>query len=747
MSDDSNYCHDGTIDTLLDEQGGIEFVRWRLHELLLDKWSTIPDDRRTDLTNHGYLNNAMNTEGSPYDLNEDEDVYNFADDDIRDILNYYSISHGIFYSTISLGQLNAWGSALPPVILLNVSLTNINDKDPLKGNHWVVLYRIADFRDCVFLADIQPSSTAHSNNMIRRGIGRRQLNLNPTPKSLGYNIYYPRFEGDCGPDAVRVIMLLYCCWPWRQVAIASSEKVSSAVATSTETTPVKLEKIFSEEAGTEKKMRYLGETLANSKYVRVNAAATSSSSRKDVSNSTAEAINLLSVLQTNSDAEKIDDLRATLARGIDNPQQMASVWGTNIRNWARCERGYVRCPCCFLCGLPILDEVSRQMEHKIPSVPAYLNVPHFNRIGPNFLNKWQEYIKNQPDFFKLTQLYNAINCTEKYDGVGINTMFNNIFNAAELPDGSPNYNYWREILKFWMMEFAYAHATCNSAKSSLFICGDLKSADCTLGKIDGTQYTNFVKRVKPISFKKGVRDRRGRTTNMFTHLNEVLNDVQRLSCVRSGCTYNEDARSAIHILNLRYAQVRRQYEDIQKKINYFKKWLNANIKKKFNSWHATAEAEWRISIEYCNEQIKQLTTQLNQLWISESDIAAELKNEVGNDAAMRPEVVASAAGGEDKFETGIYTGKSAGGEDKTKTSGNDTPPPRIEAQDAEVNNPFVTPTKRNRDDNKEKKDETDSLGGTIKNKRRTQKRITSRRRKITKKLMSRRKRYTRKQKK
>ena len=38
-------------------------------------------------------------------------------------------------------------------------------------------------------------------------------------------------------------------------------------------------------------------------------------------------------------------------------------------------------------------------------------------------------------------------------------------------------------------------------------------------------------------------------------------------------------------------------------------------------------------------------------------------------------------------------------------------------------------------------------GGTIKNKRRTQKRITSRRRKTTKRLMSRRKRYTRKQKK
>jgi hypothetical protein len=63
---------------------------------------------------------------------------------------------------------------------------------------------------------------------------------------------------------------------------------------------------------------------------------------------------------------------------------------------------------------------------------------------------------------------------------------------------------------------------------------------------------------------------------MFTHLNGVLNEVQRLSCVRSACEHNETAMGAIHILNLRYAQVRQEYEDIQKDIKDNHIWIKQN---------------------------------------------------------------------------------------------------------------------------------------------------------------------------
>jgi hypothetical protein len=212
MSDDSSYCANrGIITTLRNEQLGIEFVREGFDNFLKSNLINMLKTRRNAINNSGYKDNKMNTESS---LKPVIDVYNFADDDIIDILNYYGIPSD-FYLMILDRNLQLNSLITQPVILLNVSLKNINN--PTGTGHWVVLYRIADFPDCEFLQDIETSSGAHYNSMRARvgvGVGTdatANLTLNSFPLP-GYTIYYPRFKGDCGPDTVRMIMLLYCCW-------------------------------------------------------------------------------------------------------------------------------------------------------------------------------------------------------------------------------------------------------------------------------------------------------------------------------------------------------------------------------------------------------------------------------------------------------------------------------------------------------------------------------------------------------
>ena len=50
------------------------------------------------------------------------------------------------------------------------------------------------------------------------------------------------------------------------------------------------------------------------------------------------------------------------------------------------------------------------------------------------------------------------------------------FDDANIPkhsDSDINPTYWRNILKFWMLELAYSHERCNQAKNSYQICGNI----------------------------------------------------------------------------------------------------------------------------------------------------------------------------------------------------------------------------------------------------------------------------------
>lgn len=488
------------------------------------------------------------------------------------------------------------------------------------------------------------------------------------------------------------------------------------------------------------------------------------------------AINLFEYLY-NRDLSR-EKVRTTLAIE-SNEKQMANVWGSDIVRWAN-GSNCIDCPCCYLCGLPInyfntTTQTPPQMEHKIPSINAYLNVPHFLRTkNTPFWDKWQTYITNaRKGFEPLTRLYNLINCADNYNEDAVNVMFNQIFDAAGLnpPNGEaiPDYTYWRELLKFWMMEFAYAHEICNGAKSFNFICGDLRSGAtaeddvvsykdvCVDNIIYTSKYNEFVesagKRMSAYQegmisgpqkgknttiFKKILNFREDRTTNMFKNLITILDYVQDLYFKRipDQREFTQDIRQqAIIATNIRYAAV---YSEIklmkQERDNLLSSIENTtnqidNIDKAIEALESMKTKA--RSPRHIDQEIRS-----KQRAISKYEKGVKILQAQSEESSQKINTLWPGAGT-------LSGAAAAGGEE---TSGNVTPPPSFMAIPPLGPRPSDNLQSSNQKrhtaypiDNKSGK-----KGGTIKNKRRTRRLIASRRRKRNKRPMSRRKRYTRK---
>jgi hypothetical protein len=473
-----------------------------------------------------------------------------------------------------------------------------------------------------------------------------------------------------------------------------------------------------------------------------------------------------------------EKVRTTLA--IDsNEKQMANVWGSDIVRWAN-GSNCIDCPCCYLCGLPInyfntTTQTPPQMEHKIPSINAYLNVPHFLRTkNTPFWDKWQTYITNaRKGFEPLTRLYNLINCADNYNPDAVNVMFEEIFQSAGLQNNTEDSNYWRELLKFWMMEFAYAHAICNGAKSFYFICGDLRSGAtaeddvvsdkdvCVDNIISNPKYKAFVENASnrmstyqegmisglkkgknTTNFKNLLKHRENRTTNMFNNLIETLYNVQELYFQRmpGQTTFNRDIRQqAIIATNIRYAAVyseiklmkeerdnllssientTNQIDNIGEAIaalNSMKAQARSprqkdQIDQKIRS-NQTANLEYKKDVETLQAQSGEYSQKINRLWPGAGTLSAAGAGNVTQHPYTSADVNTSLSSANTSQSSSGYSADTASSRAKKRTKYN--------------------PTK----------------GGTLKNKRRTQKRIASRRRKRNKRSITRRKRYTRKQKK
>jgi len=390
----SDYCNTDIINKLTSEPTGIKYMRKRLFELLTDILNPIPVDRQTELDNHGYSTNAMNTEPL-------QDIYNFNNEDMAHILASYNIPQNFLWM-IHRSQLN--DAKPPPVILLNVSLANINDMDPHTGNHWVVLYRREDFRlDCPYTMGIQFLADNHLRDM-RNDIQPGIFALTQMP--AGYRIYYPRYKGDCGPDAIRITMLLYCCWllrkgatltrsPDTKVSPPRANKTGSPEATSKESPIISPLTSFSPE----KKQQLADELTAI--FTSINQPDIISSDLEDAARRVAKDI-LIEVAERKS--SRLTNRKAAAAAATEE-LDLADATDENINAMAKL---LVNNPL----GISSGDSVGSQFSQELISIAQKLKIlPPKNRRGAGGYNSQiQEILRKlgvETNKLRIREVYTA----------------------------------------------------------------------------------------------------------------------------------------------------------------------------------------------------------------------------------------------------------------------------------------------------------------------------------------------------
>jgi hypothetical protein len=181
-------------------------------------------------------------------------------------------------------------------------------------------------------------------------------------------------------------------------------------------------------------------------------------------------------------------IRKDTALGIVEKQQFSDIWGRHVLNEAKQNSSV-----CYLCGRPIVPEAPPEMEHKIPSPVMFTTIMHYRQMTmfyadePNIsqdsvYTRWHGFINtDMANRIKLLKLYKLINGGDTsdrnpnvYPEYGIDTLFDEIF-AAFLPYipyivRKKKEDFFRYLIKYWLLEFAYSHHLCNQAKSDLPIC-------------------------------------------------------------------------------------------------------------------------------------------------------------------------------------------------------------------------------------------------------------------------------------
>lgn len=89
------------------------------------------------------------------------------------------------------------------------------------GNHFLVLYKESEFEN----NDIMKIIKDQSHTVGSCG------SYHPNKVQKGYSVYFPRCNGDCGPDSVRVALLLYCIWKNREGIDETSSTKEPIVST------------------------------------------------------------------------------------------------------------------------------------------------------------------------------------------------------------------------------------------------------------------------------------------------------------------------------------------------------------------------------------------------------------------------------------------------------------------------------------------------------------------------------------
>lgn len=195
-SDQWVYCNDDTImNQLKDQELGVKYVRQKLYYTNMQLGEAYSDSQ---------LLCEMETDVPYY----------FSSDDIARVMaggEHTETMDGNFYSNATWKNIDTIMTMTPPVIFLHVNAGNMNTSDD--GNHWVLLYDTNQINGCEqYLSEINGTSETNLKNQKSYMMSMSQDPTITHQLPPNYNIYYPRFQGDCGPDAVRVALLLYCCY-------------------------------------------------------------------------------------------------------------------------------------------------------------------------------------------------------------------------------------------------------------------------------------------------------------------------------------------------------------------------------------------------------------------------------------------------------------------------------------------------------------------------------------------------------
>ena len=244
-------------------------------------------------------------------------------------------------------------------------------------------------------------------------------------------------------------------------------------------------------------------------------------------------------------------IRKDTSLGIVEKQQFSDIWGNYVLTEAKKNTSV-----CYLCGLPIVPQAPPEMEHKIPSPVMFTTMMHYRQMTMFYANdpntstsqdsvytRWHNFINNADIRYpiKLLKLYKLINgghpsdiTPDDYPKDGIDNLFNEIFEAF-LPYipyivNKRKEDFFRYLIKYWLLEFAYSHHLCNQAKSDLPICHTTEtkyynafstSVRNRLKNKEKDSKTEQESKIIGNKFVVNITSRKNRTCAMFAHMQDT----------------------------------------------------------------------------------------------------------------------------------------------------------------------------------------------------------------------------------
>ena len=262
---------------------------------------------------------------------------------------------------------------------------------------------------------------------------------------------------------------------------------------------------------------------------------------------------------------------------IKEEQQMKDIWGNTVTDYAKSNEA-----CCYLCNQNIDPSAPPEMEHKIVCPIVFTQFLHYNKLKKvsftgdttktTIFILWDEFKKQNQN--SLTELYELINCSpsnKPYPKEDINAKFIHIFSLFEKYitkkiriNNNNEFTFYKSFIKFWLMEFAYSHHTCNQGKHHHpynTSCG-MKTGITQTAKRSKSQTDNKVKKENNnVGMKKivqGTKHRKSYLIKHFKHIiecgQEVCNDYQLIS--RATQQIDKELATSIFIIK----NLRRMYQ-------------------------------------------------------------------------------------------------------------------------------------------------------------------------------------------